>query len=336
MSKRNRILNTTLILVIVLSVITATITIAIASVILPPQDDFQKDNVYWNGLKTFSQLTNATFTDVLSQQLNPATTVIFIIGPSQNITENRMQYWKNYAENGGTVVMMDETGIINDVLSYLNIGIRIDGHILLDPVFYYKSWKLPKIMDITKSSIMQNVTAIITDMPSILNITDQNVKILAKSSIFSFLDLKGNFQPSQGDPSGPFPVAAELNYGKGKIIVFSDSDLFINSIITFANNTQLLKNIVQNKAVIVDIGVWKESTQVLFKNAIITFYNIISTPEIKYSLTLLLIMTIYMVSNREQTPRIPDEIEEIIKKHPDWNKELLQTIKEIREKQRTI
>jgi hypothetical protein len=336
MPKHNKIINTTLILIILFSTITATITIAIASITLPPTDDFEKSNPYWNGLKILSETINASFIDATTQQLNPETTVLFIIGPSENITQQRIEYWKKYTENGGTLVIMDETGIINNALSNFNINIRINGHPLLDPVFYYNSWKLPKITDITKTSITKNITTIATNLPSALNITTtHNIKILAKSSPFSFLDLKGNYEPSPENPTGPFPIAAETNYGKGQIIIFSDSDLFINSIITLANNTQLLKNIAQNKKAIIDTGVWKKSTQTTFRNTILTIYNIASTPEIKYTITILTITTIYILINKQKPQKTTDEIQEILKKHPDWDKNLLQTLKEIREKQST-
>lgn len=337
MSKQNKKpINTTIALIILFSTIIATFTIALASIILPPTDDFQKDNPYWNGLKIFSEITNASFIDITNQQPNPETTVLFIIGPSENITKQRIEYWKKYAENGGTLVIMDETGIINDALTNLNINIKIDGHPLLDPIFYYKNWKLPKITNITQTDIMKNITTIITNLPSTLNITTHNIKILAKSSPFSFLDIKGNNEPTPEDPKGPLPIAAETDYGKGKIIIFSDSDLFINSIITLANNTQLLKNIIQNKKTIVDTGIWKKSTQLTFKNTILTIYNTISTPEIKYTITTLLIITIYTTTNKQKPQKTPDEIQEILKKHPHWDKNLLQTIKQTREKQKTI
>jgi hypothetical protein len=334
MPKYNKIINTTLLLIILFSIITAIITIAIASIILPPTDDFERSNPYWNGLKIFSETINATFIDVTTQQLNPETTVLFIIGPSENITQQRIEYWKKYAENGGTLVIMDETGIINNALSNFNINIRINGHLLLDPVFYYKSWKIPKITDITETSITKNITAIATNLPSALNITmTHNIKILAKSSPFSFLDLKGNYEPAPESPSGPFPIAAETSYGKGQIIIFSDSDLFINSMITLADNLQLLKNIAQNKKAIIDTGVWKKSTQTIFRNIILTIYSILLIPEIKYTITILTITTIYILINKQKPKKIIDEIQEILKKHPDWDKNLLQTLKEIREKQ---
>jgi hypothetical protein len=333
MPKYNKIIDTSLLLIMLFSTITAIITIALASIILPPTDDFERSNPYWNGLKIFSETINATFIDVTTQQLNPETTVLFVIGPSENITQQRIEYWKKYAENGGTLVIMDETGIINNALSNFNINIRINGHLLLDPVFYYKSWKLPKITDITKTSITKNVTTIATNLPSVLNITTHNIKILAKSSPFSFLDLKGNYEPSPESPAGPFPIAAETSYGKGQIIIFSDSDLFINSMITLADNLQLLKNIAQNKKAIIDTGVWKKSTQTIFRNIILTIYSILLIPEIKYTITMLTITTIYILINKQKPKKIVDEIQEILKKHPDWDKNLLQTLKEIREKQ---
>jgi hypothetical protein len=313
---------------IIFGIILALITISIASVLLPSYDDYQLSNPYWNGLEIFMKNTNAI--PINYEKIPPENAILFIIGPSVSI-EN-IEKLKEYVLEGGTIVIMDETGLANSILSGLGLNIRINGSIMLDPVFYYEDWKLPKVFNIVSSDIMQDVNSIILNVPSILEIKDSKAIVLAYSSSFSFLDLDGNYDYSNKEPTGPFPIAAMINYGKGKIIVFSDSSIFINSIINLGDNLKLLHNIINNKKVFIDTSLWQLTPQIMYRNMILSAYKILSFPEFKYSLVITTIMIIYMVLHKSKIAISNEEINEIIKNHPEWNEKLLKAIEEARRK----
>ncbi|MDH5807391.1 MAG: DUF4350 domain-containing protein [Candidatus Verstraetearchaeota archaeon] len=312
---------------IIYAIIAALIVLALITVILPTKDDFDLANPYWNGLSEFYRLTNAFNIDIMIHNVDPESSILFIIGPSFNITKERIDLWKKYVENGGILVIMDETGFVNYALEPFKI--KIDGHKMFDTVFYYNSWRMPKIIDIRDSRF--NASVIIMNMPSILNITDYNpnLKILAYSSSFSFLDLDEDGMPSSNEPTGPFPIAVELIYGKGRIIIFSDSSLFINSILNLGDNLNLLKNIIGNRLVIVDSGIWQKTPHSEFRSFILLLYNFISMPEIKYFLIITILFAIYTLINKSKIKEY-DEINYLLIKHPDWDKNLLKILKEER------
>ncbi len=314
------------------SVTVALIVLASASVLLPPQDDFNLSNPYWNGYTKFSREVSVSVVDVKMYKPDPKSTVVFVVGPSLNITEDRVEAWREYIEDGGILVIMDETGVANYMLELLGVQVRVDGYTMLDPVFYYNSWRIPKITNLRSGSLTDNVGEIVMDIPSILIIQDgsRGVRILAYSSSFSFLDLDGDSEPSDGEPYGPFPVAAEIQYGGGRIILFSDSSLFINGVIDLGGNLQLLKNILDGRIAILDSGVWRRTVHSLFRDTILTVYSFISLPEFKYPLTLSVLIILYMLAARGAKHMVEDEVEALIAKHPDWDRRILEALREAR------
>ena len=318
--------------VIVLAAIASTLTILALSVAIPSSDDFMPDNPYWNGQNVFAKTVNVTFVDLGTVNLDPEKTVVFIISPEKNMSQEYEEMLKDFLKYGGTIVLMDETGKINPILEELDIGVKVVGYPIMDPIYYYRSWKLPKVVNINPSPITKDVEAIATDIPSAIEIENiHNVKVLAYTSYFSFMDVDGDGEPSKDDPVGPFPIAVETSYGNGKILVFSDSSLFINSVIGLGDNRLLLKNIVADKKAIVDSSQWNPSTHSKLRAFTLQAYSIISVPEIKYTIIACTIITYITVKGEKKGEEKADEIEEILKSHPEWNPQLLKTLKEARE-----
>lgn len=317
--------------ILLCSITSALIILALASAMLPSQDDFDASNPYWNGHLKFSQAVNITEGDATVYKLDPRTVVLFIIGPSTNITDERINVWRIFVEEGGTLVFMDETGAVNYALETLGLKVKVDGRPMLDAVFYHNSWRIPKIVDVRGGALTSNVSTLIMNVPSILNLTghNPNLRVLAYSSSFSFLDVDGNGNPSSGEPAGPFPVAAEVSYGGGRIILLSDSSLLTNSVIEICDNMRLLKNIVGDKMAFVDSGVWRRTLRAEFRLLVLVAYNFISAPEIKYSLTAAVLIAIYLLASGRRL-KVHDEIQALLAKHPDWNRELLERLREAR------
>ncbi|MCX8188628.1 MAG: DUF4350 domain-containing protein [Nitrososphaeria archaeon] len=319
--------------IVALTAIASTLTILALSTIIPSSDDLMPDNPYWNGYSMFTKMVKARFTDPKTIFIEPEKTTLFIISPEKNITEDYIEFLKTFLDSGGTLVLMDETGRINQLLEELNVNVRIEGYPIMDPIHYYRSWKLPKIININSATITKNVTNIATDIPSAIKLENmQGIKVLAYTSYFSYMDLDGNEQPSKDDQAGPFPIAVEASYGKGKILVFSDSSLFINSIIDLGDNKMLLKNIIGENDVIVDSSQWNPSAHAKLKTLTLQAYNIVSVSEIKYSIVACMTIITYITvrSEKGEEEKI-NEIEEVLRRHPEWSPQLLKTLKEARE-----
>ena len=308
----------------------ALLAVSAASVLLPPSEDLHQSNPYWNGLESFFRAVNATAVDLAYERVVPENSILFLIGPSVNVTEFRIEALKEYLLDGGTLVLMDETGAVNPILSGLGLDVAVNGSHMLDPVFYYRSWRMPKIIKVGDGL---GVGEIALNLPSTLDIKGQGPTVLAYSSSFSFLDLDGDSEHSAGEPTGPFAVAAMIAYGKGRIILFSDSSIFLNSVIGLGYNLKLLHNIAGGRKVFVDVGVWQATPQLAYRNNVLAVYRAFTAPELKYSLAFAAITVIYILTHRERPARgVGEEVDELIRRHPSWDKRLLEALKEARHK----
>lgn len=182
------------------------------------------------------------------------------------------------------------------------------------------------------SSLTVGVDEILLNLPSALRVSGVGVRVLARSSSFSFLDLNNDLEYQVGEPVGPFVVGVEASYGSGRVIVFSDSSLFINGIIWLGDNYRLLKNIISDKAVFIDMSIWPTTPQLTYRYFVLSIYRALSTPELKYGLVVLAVVVTYMLTrSRSKFTRAIDEVEVLLMKHPEWDKRLLIALKEARE-----
>jgi len=328
--KRAKIITLTLLLSIIFS-------LAIAYMI-PSTDNYSPDNPFWNGLKTLKNTANMTeITSItqLKQIITPEKTAILILGPEKPFTPQETQTIKEILEKGATVLVADDFGQANTLLEQLEIPCKFTQHLLVDPVFYYKNRKLPKIFHIKNTTWTKNVEELTLNYATTLNITSTEIKILANSSEYSYLDINMNDQWDPEEPKGSQPILAQTNIGEGNLILLSDPSIFINSMISKSNNTQLLKNIVKGKTVYLDLSHYKTTPHTKIKTAIQIALNFIYVPEVKYTLvaatTIITLYTTRKTKEKEEMEEV-DEIEEILKKHPNWDRKILEKLREWREK----
>ncbi len=66
---------------------------------------------------------------------------------------------------------------------------------------------------------------------------------------------------------GPFPVIVETSYGKGKIVVISDSSFLINSMIDLGDNLKLVNVLTDGRQAMLDTSHWKPNLHKNKKNS---------------------------------------------------------------------
>jgi hypothetical protein len=208
----------------------------------PANGAFRVENTFWNGISTFNSQSKATALETFSDlPSNPIKTTLFLV-PYEPFSELELEQLKGYVSNGGTLVILDDYGYGNQVLSGVGSNITFTGKPLLDPLFDYKNKWLPKITDFTETSIANNVSSIALNHASSLNDT-ADITIVAYSSRFSFLDLNGDGTWDSDDPTGPLPVAAYTEIGQGYVVAIADPSIIINGMIEKENNQQFINNI---------------------------------------------------------------------------------------------
>jgi hypothetical protein len=207
----------------------------------PPSSDFTIDNPFWNGIQTFNTQTKTTILNSYNNlPTNPKGTTTIVI-PYEPFTANELTQLQSYISNGGTLLLLDDYGYGNQILSSLNLTVSFTGLPLLDPLYDYNNKWLPKITDFKTTPVSSNISSIVFNHATSLNQT-QDTTVIAQSSGFSFLDINGNGLGDTDEPAGPFPEAAYVKVGQGYIIIVADPSILINSMINIDNNQQFITN----------------------------------------------------------------------------------------------
>lgn len=213
----------------------------------PSTGDFRCDNPFWNGYSNLVETLQAeTVTDV-TRLTDAPKSVALILVPYTPLEDSEVASLESFVKNGGVLIVMDDYGYGNTALEKLNIGIRFTGKPLLDPLFNYKSPVLPKCIKFSEE--IGDVKSMVLNHGSTLN-TAGNVEVLAWSSSFSFLDSDGDSEWDQGEPQGPFPVAAEVRFGEGWLIAVSDPSIAINSMLDMDDNTLFIRKVLELHGVV--------------------------------------------------------------------------------------
>jgi hypothetical protein len=247
----------------------------------PPNGDFRVENPSWNGLSTLDSRTQLTVIDSFDNlPVNSKGTALLLV-PYEPFSDSELLQLKNYTLNGGTLVILDDYGYGNQVLSSDGLKMRFTGVPLLDPLYNYKDKWMPKITDFSNSSIAANVTSIVLNHATCLNNTSDST-VVAYSSTFSILDVNGDGSWNNNEPTGPFPVIAYNQVGQGIVVVVADPSLMINSMLGLDNNLQFVNNVVgiqgSNAKIFVDQSHLPKEPLDDAKASIATVYGAVASP----------------------------------------------------------
>jgi hypothetical protein len=256
----------------------------------------------WNGYSEIEHDLNATILysplTILKQYSWHSTCLILIPYKPYNISE--LTTLKNFIYNGGTVLLLNDYGYGNTILDFLDAPVRFDQNgMLIDPLFNYKSGRLPKILNFFDDPSTENISYIVLNHASIIDILNSRAEILAESSSFSYFDRNLNDIYDEGEPVGPFPVFVKFRYGDGTVYVLSDPSILLNSMIKLGDNAKLIENIAKNRIVLLDQYHLKMNIHYEIRQMLIELIDLIRKPYIYPYFTISLIIAISYVIIRK-------------------------------------
>jgi hypothetical protein len=219
---------------------------------MPIDDPYSTLNMQWNGTSALVEkgfhVIGADFTTTLSSARGAG--VLLIIGPSRQFNRIEASFLADFIKEGGLLVVADNFGSSNGLLDLLGLPVRFDGELLAEGLFYRKQPAFPVISNFSGSEFSAGLNELVLDYATVLDISAAgNVKVLARSSPFSFLDLNQDAKKDLGEPSGPFPVLAEIELGGGAIVLFTSPASLANGLIHEANNIGVVGNVI-NAAIV--------------------------------------------------------------------------------------
>lgn len=315
--------------IVLVAFATTALLLATITSVYPVPADFWPQNPFWNGLNDVSSVvSNVSYGDlkIFALTADPNTTVIAVIGPSKDFRVEDVEAVKAYLMKGGKIIVADDFGTGNQLLEGLGLPVRINGSLLMDPLFNSGRPELPKAWWGNESLSLNYASVLQVRSPEGLAYFD--VVAVANSSAFSYLDLNLDSKHEEAEPVGPFIIAAELKLGEGTVVVVSDPSIFINTMLRDDSNGEFLKYLAGNKSLLIDTAHLEETPLTRIKEALYAVWSFMNYPEIKYGTAFVLALL-----SAELAARFKDiikternELNEVIKEHPDWSPELLRKI----------
>lgn len=303
-----------------LSTIAIAITIAIPSI-----DDFDPRNPLWNGYSALASRLGARYIDPGSLgSLDPLSTALLIVAPTKNLELIDVGVLRGYISKGGVVIFADEHTSINTLLKTLGVDVEILAGIVIDPLFKYRSRELV-IATLDFGEIRGDLYL---NYASALSLDPQDPKCIARTSPFSFLDVDRDLSKSSLEPYGPFCVGAIYRIGDGYLVVFTDSSLWINSMIDLGSNYHVLENIVGKRILYILAGLRDQSLYTLARSRIAEAVDLIVGSDAKYLAIFLVAFIAYRFTlyigrarSMESFRDACREIDLVLRTHPGWDRD---------------
>jgi hypothetical protein len=253
--KRGYIAATALVAVIGLAML------SMVSPVVSTTEDFSIFNTGWNGTSGLAVATyetgnfapsfrvDASGTDVTVAELgfeelglDPATDAVAVIGPSAPFTAADGQVMGAFVRGGGVLLLADDFGTGNSLLSSMGALSRFSGELVLD-LSFDKRPEFPVCYDLRVDPLMVNVTTLQLNHASSI-VQGAGITAIAYSSAASWLDSNGNAMYDVGEPMGPFPLIARETLGAGTIVLLADPSVLINGMTDYMDNARFSDNLV--------------------------------------------------------------------------------------------
>ena len=137
----------------------------------PIQETYHPLNTDWNGCSNIASV-GQNVTLLLSYDRLPAnaTSLLAIIGPSTDFSGDQSSKIANFLEAGGNVLLADDFGTGNSLLRALNVSASFSRKPLADLYYYSRNPSFPLITDFSPSPATVNLTAVVLDHPSYIDI----------------------------------------------------------------------------------------------------------------------------------------------------------------------
>jgi len=251
MRKRMR---TVTIYIIAAAVVGLMLIFSISAPLVTTNADFSIYNTGWNGCSRLAVRTYETgdFTpnlrlahnqdfevnqrSIMEYSVVPNSTSMVFLGPDLDFSSEEIEYIDNFLSEGGKVLLADDYGTGNQLLSGLNTTSRFAGETLFD-LSFEKNPEFSVIYDFRDHPITQELSFIMLNRPTYLRLDGDAVPLM-NSTEGSWVEKDGEDQQI-----GKSPIMAVEQYGDGELILLSDPSTMINSMIDRLDNEIFIMNL---------------------------------------------------------------------------------------------
>lgn len=211
----------------------------------PVQDAYHPLNYGWNGCSEVAGTVQNT-TLVFSHEVQLQESLMAIIGPGVEFAKDDSSAVRHFLEAGGIVLLADDFGTGNSLLRALGVAANFSGKPLADLLYYDAGPSFPLIVDFSLSPVTTNVTTILMNGPSYIEVGNSSqVSVLARSTMFSFIDTNRDNQLAMNESLDSYSVMASVKIERGLLVLVSDPGMFVNEMIDFYDNMRLFRNLLK-------------------------------------------------------------------------------------------
>ncbi|MEM4263051.1 MAG: DUF4350 domain-containing protein, partial [Thermoplasmata archaeon] len=240
----------------------AFLALTMVTPVLSSTADFSIFNTGWNGTSrfaistyesgklapTFKMQYTGSDLDIVRLgleeiELDPVAGALVIIGPDVEFSEKEGQIVREFVTAGGVLLLADDFGTANSLLSGMGAESRFSRKLVMDLAFDKKP-EFSVCFDFEEDPITRNVTTILLNYPSSVVPGKTNSKTVVWTSVASWQDTNGDHDFSYGEPWGPFPLVVRERMGNGEIILLSDPSLLINGMRDRLDNAVISDNLI--------------------------------------------------------------------------------------------
>ena len=319
-------------LYLAVSLIATALLIAGVTIAIPSIEDFDPMNPLWNGYSSVSTTLGIGYIALSSVGDLGGDSVLMILAPEKELGSQDIESLRSFLERGGILIVADEYTGVNNILRGLGSDMYVLGPVVVDPLYKYRSSRL--VAGYTKG--INASSEIYLNYASALNIEASSPRCTIYTSPFSFLDTDLDGFRSPDEPVGPFCVAAYQRVGSGYLYVFSDSSLWINSMVGLGGNLDVLESIAGGRDlyVVSDVRVFSLYSQV--RGALASLFNLLVFSSLRYVFVFLIAFAAYRLGGfiygllrpvggggLDQLCRAVDNV---IRVHPDWDRGVVEGI----------
>jgi hypothetical protein len=264
----------------------------------PSVQAFVQYNTTWDGIRYSLNNLDATAVNFSQNNVPTGADKVLICVPYLPYGDDDLARLKTFANDGGTLMVMDDFGYGNTILAYLNLNCRFAGVPLLDPLYCYKNQWFPEITDF-RYAVSKDIKVVVLNHATAL-LNSGNSQVIAWSSTSSYLDQNGNGAFDNGDLQGPLPVAAKIPLGTGSVILVSDPSILLNSMLIKDDNLSFIKSLTgvdTGSSILIDTSHLTQDPMNIVKTKLMDIKEVLAQPYALISILCLLfvIASIYFL-----------------------------------------
>ncbi|WP_159900181.1 DUF4350 domain-containing protein [Salinirussus salinus] len=181
----------------------------------------------------------------------PDETVAFVLSPTEAYTANETNRLRTFADRGGTLVVAGDFGSHeNPLLAGLGVETRLNGTLVRDERFYYRSPALPTATNVSANhTLASGVEQVTLNYGTVLE-PGPNATVLVGTSAFAYLDTNASGELEDNETVASYPVVAVEAVGEGRVVVVSDPSVFLNAMLERPGNRAFATNFVDGPSTV--------------------------------------------------------------------------------------